>query len=49
MTYEEFVILATLDAATQVDGPGLAVDSAMQLADVLVERGFLPAPVNVNI
>ncbi|HXM02402.1 MAG TPA: hypothetical protein VN939_07360 [Chthoniobacterales bacterium] len=38
MTYEEFVIQASLEAAEQVAGPALAVQSAMQLADELVAR-----------
>ncbi|MFY9984559.1 MAG: hypothetical protein WAK31_07355 [Chthoniobacterales bacterium] len=41
MTYEEFVIQASLEAAKQVAGPALAVQSAMQLADELVAQGIL--------
>jgi hypothetical protein len=41
MTYEEFVIQASLEAAKQVAGPALAVQSAMQLADELVAQGML--------
>lgn len=41
MTYEEFVIRAALEAAKQVAGPALAVQSAMQLADELVAQGLL--------
>jgi hypothetical protein len=41
MTYEEFVIQAALEAAKQVAGPALAVQSAMQLADELVAQGLL--------
>lgn len=41
MTYEEFVVQASLEAAKQVAGPALAVQSALQLADELVAQGIL--------
>ena len=41
MTYEEFVVQASLEAAKQVAGPALAVQSTMQLAGELVAQGIL--------